>query len=170
MVGPPSTRSADRRAHIVTIASLTTRTRYTPWRISAVSHRRSSEPFVDSPRRSRRPATRPIVFRESQLWIMRAVLVVEPDEPGGCTVYRMADVVHPPTVAVSPRLRDPRRATIIAEERPAQFVASLLLNHNPRRVLENEETERIGDGASPRRRSRWQVARVLSQELVRLPL
>src|SRR5690606_853865 len=75
----------------------------------------------------RAPATAPVLAREPERWIVCAVLVVEPDEPGCRTVNRMADVVDQPPVAIAPGVWHLHRTAIVREERAAEFAARLLL-------------------------------------------
>ena len=62
---------------------------------------------------------------------MRAVFMVKPDEASGGTMYRMADVVDAPAIAVAPRVRDSHGPCVVAEKITAEFPTRLVLKGQP---------------------------------------
>src|SRR5690606_17655858 len=72
---------------------------------------------VDRRPGNRPPPAAPVLAREAERRIVRAVLVIEPDETGSSPVNGVADVVDQPAVAVVPGARHLDRSHVVAPER-----------------------------------------------------
>src|SRR5829696_6568394 len=70
----------------------------------------------------------------------------------------MSDVVDRPAVSVSPRIRNLQRSNIVPKERSTEFASCFVLEGDSGRVLQEEQTQGVGDRALPSRRSRCKLA------------
>jgi hypothetical protein len=110
----------------------------------------------------RTPPTGPVGLREAEIRVVRAVLVIEPDESRRRAVNGMADVVHGPTVAIAPGVRYFHGSHVVLEERPAEFAPCFGLEGHARGVLHHQEPKGVGNCALPGGLGRREITRVLS--------
>src|SRR5215204_10379 len=71
---------------------------------------------------------------------------------------RVADVVHPPTVAVVPSIGDFHRPAVVAEKRTTQLTTRLPLEGDPSRVFDEQQSKGVGNRALEGGRRRRQFA------------